>query len=537
MSTSCGNPATEQDALMTRRTKFDQTKTCVKCKGRTGNIVIRHAVYCKVCFFPLVSTRFRKVLGPTINAGGRTPKNANARGGRLRGLLKAPGSLVIGHSGGLGSTVLLDLVAKSYFYRSTTTAGDDSSALGTEHPRNKAKEDGGSADVWKGNPAVCYVEVASAIPGAKDRTEEVRAVIQAYSDPLTKFEIDFIPLRLEDVFDVAWWKSVALPMRHKDANATPLQSLHAYLSSLPTPTAVHSAISSLIRVLLLYTSASRNASHLLLGTSLTSLSMNTISGLAQGAGFALVSESIDEGWTPTHSQHINIVRPLRDVGIKESAFWAWWLKLPVAGRDRYPSTSSSIDALTYNFIMGLEKDYPSTVSTIARTIAKVTTKETGVEGGCILCQKPAQRNVQAWKASISIRSYHDESFVNAKHPLPPHYTAPPALEETTDAEPSFPTSVYLAPRLCYACHTTFTSRSSRGSSSANSIVIPLPVWVKANVTLLDPAGGSDSAILTNDMDRTQGDVAGEDAEVWKVKKLSPGHIKDKIGGFLLDDAE
>jgi cytoplasmic tRNA 2-thiolation protein 2 len=302
--------------------------------------------------------------------------------------------------------------------------------------------------------------------------------------------------------------------------------------------------------------------------------MNTISGLAQGAGFALVSESIDEGWTPTHSQHINIVRPLRDVGIKESAFWAWWLKLPVAGRDRYPSTvsstpgvssvwksvkpdlkSSSIDALTYNFIMGLEKDYPSTVSTIARTIAKVTTKETGVKGGCILCQKwvnssdlrchlvtyalvrPAQRNVQAWKASISIRSYHDESFVNAKHPLPPHYTAPPALEETTDAEPSFPTSVDLAPRLCYACHTTFTSRSSRGSSSANSIEIPLPVWVKANVTLLDPAGGSDSAILTNNMDRTQGDVAGEDAEVWKVKKLSPGHIKDKIGAFLLDDAE
>lgn len=126
-------------------------------------------IFYRVCFFPLVSTRFRKVLGPTINTGGRTPKNANARGGRLRGLLKAPGSLVIGHSGGLGSTVLLDLVAKSYFYRSTTIAGDDSSTLGTEHPRNKAKEDGGSADVWKGNPAVCYVEVASAIPGVRVR--------------------------------------------------------------------------------------------------------------------------------------------------------------------------------------------------------------------------------------------------------------------------------------------------------------------------------------------------------------------------------
>lgn len=91
----------------------------------------------------------------------------------MRGLLKASGSLVIGHSGGLGSTVLLDLVAQSYFYRSTTAsaqAGGDNSALGTEHPRNKAKEDGGSADVWQGNPAVCYVEVASVIPEVRTRT-------------------------------------------------------------------------------------------------------------------------------------------------------------------------------------------------------------------------------------------------------------------------------------------------------------------------------------------------------------------------------
>lgn len=43
---------------------------------------------------------------------------------------------------------------------------------------------------------------------ARDRTEEVRNTIKAYSDPTTKFELDFIPLRLEDAFDEAWWKSV-----------------------------------------------------------------------------------------------------------------------------------------------------------------------------------------------------------------------------------------------------------------------------------------------------------------------------------------
>jgi cytoplasmic tRNA 2-thiolation protein 2 len=134
-----------------------------------------------------------------------------------------------------------------------------------------------------------------------------------------------------------------------------------------------------------------------------------ISGIAQGAGFAMVSEGVEEVWK-TKDQSIRIVRPLRDIGIKESAFWSYWSNLRIVGRERYPTAVSpvpntgdesvkvasamiknqrltSIDALTQDFIMGLEKDYPSTVSTIARTIAKVTTKEKGVEGGCVVCQR------------------------------------------------------------------------------------------------------------------------------------------------------
>ena len=137
-----------------------------------------------------------------------------------------------------------------------------------------------------------------------------------------------------------------------------------------------------------------------------------ISGIAQGAGFAMVASGVEEVWTGKRDNvhgHITIVRPLRDIGIKESAFWAWWSGLRVPGRDRYPSSVSpapsadssngvafvgkqslklsSIGSLTRDFIMGLEKDYPSTVSTIARTIAKVTTKEKGMEGGCVVCHK------------------------------------------------------------------------------------------------------------------------------------------------------
>jgi hypothetical protein len=62
---SCGNPSQESEALMPRtsymlvlsstvliipftvKPKFDKYTTCVRCKQSRGNIVVRHAVYCK----------------------------------------------------------------------------------------------------------------------------------------------------------------------------------------------------------------------------------------------------------------------------------------------------------------------------------------------------------------------------------------------------------------------------------------------------------------------------------------------------------
>ena len=122
---------------------------------------------------------------------------------------------------------------------------------------------------------------------------------------------------------------------------SPINTLRTYLSSLPTQTAFYSATQTLTRLLLLHTAASRRSSHLILGTSLTSLSINLISGIAQGAGFSVAEEAKEE-WNPppkslveNHdgSKHITvrIVRPLRDVGIKECALWAWWCGLTIVG--------------------------------------------------------------------------------------------------------------------------------------------------------------------------------------------------------------
>jgi len=103
-------------------------------------------------------------------------------------------------------------------------------------------------------------------------------------------------------------------------------------------------------MLLLYSAASRRCSHLLLGTSLTSLSISLISSISKGGGYS-VSEEAHEEWTyrqdtETSDQTVRVIRPLRDIGFKECAFWAWWSKLKIAGKHRYPGGRQDIAALT-----------------------------------------------------------------------------------------------------------------------------------------------------------------------------------------------
>lgn len=134
-----------------------------------------------------------------------------------------------------------------------------------------------------------------------------------------------------------WWKrvfpltrsSLMAAISHDVASlaSSPSDRLRAYLQVLPTSTAVHHAIDNLTRQLLQHTARSTGSSHILLGSSLTSLSVALISGISQGSGFA-VKEERDETW-----EGIRIARPLRDIGVKECAAWLWWRGLKVLPRN------------------------------------------------------------------------------------------------------------------------------------------------------------------------------------------------------------
>lgn len=150
---------------------------------------------------------------------------------------------------------------------------------------------------------------------------------------------------------------------------SPLDTLRLFISSLPTSTSVQSAVQVLTRLLLLHTANATGCSHLLLGTSLTSLAISLISQVSQGGGFAIADERQEE-WTPPVSPEdrpiddvgeghgkrnrghkkrraVRVVRPLRDIGMKECAAWAWWKSLSGVEQLRLePPNRQSIGSLT-----------------------------------------------------------------------------------------------------------------------------------------------------------------------------------------------
>jgi cytoplasmic tRNA 2-thiolation protein 2 len=91
------------EELMLRRRRI-LSKSCIKCKGDGGHLLVRGLVYCKSCLQALVVQKFKKSIDECI-----------------RPATSPSAVLAVGFSGGLGSTVLLHLVAQSLVSNSQRT--------------------------------------------------------------------------------------------------------------------------------------------------------------------------------------------------------------------------------------------------------------------------------------------------------------------------------------------------------------------------------------------------------------------------------
>ncbi|KZW02942.1 hypothetical protein EXIGLDRAFT_759644 [Exidia glandulosa HHB12029] len=397
---SCEKP----EDVMPRKPRHDRGKTCHKCKTQPGQLIVRHFVYCKDCFFAHVHSKFRRQM-PAREAYCQPEQEP---------------SLSVAFSGGLGASVLLDLVARTY------------------------RREGARKPVWSPITAY-YVETCAAYDGVPDAVEHVKEVVNGYRG------IELVVLRLEDAFDTQT-PLLALSLADErlplssSSSATPTDALRAHLAALPTPTARLQAISNLTYALVLRAAPSH--APILFGTHLTALAVSLISGVAHGAGYNLTPPA-------------RIVRPLCEISAKECAAYAHWRALRPL-RSRGPPGMDSVLGITRDFIVRLDRDFPSTVSAVARTCAKVVPKRdssssAGAPLTCALCERPAQHGVLEWKTRTAIRSF------------------------SSDSEQDKTEGTAVAEELCYACHTMLTSRARvRGPSDVEQ-VLPVPSWTSSTI--------------------------------------------------------
>lgn len=303
----------------------------------------------RTCSLALVEQRFKRAIDSSL------PQKRE----------EDPPFLAIAYSGGLGSTVLLDLAS-----RLLAPNGKDNG------PRRRWKE-----------IHVLHIE----------KQETNCSSTAQWTTNIGRYpEFRFKTLRLVDDFQTIFPPAASKPSFGSLSAESASLSLEQYLHGLPTGSARVATMRNLTRLAVEHHARVLGASHLLLGTSLSSISSSMISRICQGGGFTLASER------GTHTNNLHVVAPLQDVMAKECAAWLKWNDLQTMG-GIVPRPLASIESITrgkrfcrsvsshysffyLDFMTSLERDYPSTVSTVSKTLAKIVPKGAS-SGECQICQR------------------------------------------------------------------------------------------------------------------------------------------------------
>ncbi|TIB74097.1 hypothetical protein E3Q23_02761 [Wallemia mellicola] len=418
---SCGNPQSDVKdpgaETPERRTK-PKNKICLKCKTEAPVIQVRHALYCRNCFIFTTSGKFLKWFLATFKTTDIYP------------------AFYIGVSGGPSSRYLLHV-------------------LQTQLTPRKGKGNfirPGAAEKL----VVIYVNHANVVPGAQNLRKDIENMIKGYPNAEI-IEVDV---------DSAWKDSQSsisaqlsgLPGQ-PPSGTTSSSTADLFDSTLAT-SSLESHLSLLTHHLILR-EARKHADGLVgkdkelplfLATSATRVTIKLLSSMSRGRGWSLGSGEVQ----PESSQFgMRIYQPLLNTSSKEIAYFNKYVvpddSKPVVNRtfSTFAPPKSSIDRLTEELVVSLERGFPSTVSTVAKTGNKISFAGEAKEGErlCTLCGWPARAKANDWKNGIAITKLDDK------------------VESTESDQPS------LADILCYGCYTNLTD--SRARSEVN---YALPGW-------------------------------------------------------------
>ncbi|XP_040838171.1 cytoplasmic tRNA 2-thiolation protein 2 [Ochotona curzoniae] len=237
------------------------------------------------------------------------------------------------------------------------------------------------------------------------------------------------------------------------------QALRELFESARTLTAREELLQTLRTHLILHVARAHGYSKVMTGDSCTRLAVKLLTNLALGRGAFL---AWDTGLSDERHGDVVVVRPMRDHTLKEVAFYNRLFAVPsvfTPAIDTKAPEKASIHRLVEAFVLRLQAQFPSTVSTVYRTSEKlVKAPREGCATGarCLLCL-----------CALDVDDTDSATAFGAQScsRLPPTRPPPPLAEAETPPAPCGPPGpvraqgcsrredarAHLLELLCYGC--------------------------------------------------------------------------------------
>ncbi|CAJ0826104.1 2966_t:CDS:2 [Entrophospora sp. SA101] len=225
---------------------------------------------------------------------------------------------------------------------------------------------------------ICHIDESSIYDDSQSTINQVENLFE-------KYNCQFIGVKLEHIYlpDYTFSGSYNRDLevinnnfdRSKQAKENSNNNINALLDGIPNNKLTTKQDFIWHLKLNLLTNIARKNGFLFLGDCATRLSIKVMSLTSKGRGFTLPLEisAQEDSWF----KGLVVSRPMKDMLSKEIGIYNHFLELDIIFTPTLTtmktSSKASIDKLTEDFIVGLEKEYPSTVSTIVRTAAKLNT--------------------------------------------------------------------------------------------------------------------------------------------------------------------
>ncbi|KAG8236612.1 hypothetical protein J437_LFUL017053 [Ladona fulva] len=353
---------------------------CKKCDAAETRILLRNKdAYCRECFLKNVTHKFRATLGKSK-------------------LIRPSDRLLLATSGSLASAALLHMIAE-----------------GLSEKNNKR---------FLFTSLAVYIDEGAVLNQSNDERMEA---IKAIHSQATNLGFELLVVQLSNIFELkniciySITNSIQYSDLFKEYTSQLDERLRNVFDSTNSLTSKEDLLSRLRNNLLVAVAKQLDCKKIVLGETGSQLAVQLLTNISLGRGANL---PLDVGFCDGRDEGVLILRPLKELSAKEVAFYCVFHKLMavfVPSLTTKASRMASIRKLTEDFLLGLNVDFPSTLSAVNKIGEKLTARKEKCTK-CILCkgyleaQNRDSSSHQATKFSLNlmreIRSNNDDSCQN-----------------------------------------------------------------------------------------------------------------------------